>query len=153
MLDALTVVVTATLPAAVIPMKIPKADIVKVMGPAMQELMALVPTGALIPAGRLFSHHFKTDPGWFELEVGIPIRGSVTPSGRVVAGVLPGKRVIRTLYRGGYDGLAAAWGAFDAEVKGRGEKTTGEFWEIYLTGPETNPDPVSWTTELAMVLA
>lgn len=153
MLDEPTIVETKALPAAVIKLKIPKDEIAKVMGPAMQELMALVPTGAITPAGRIFSHHFKTDPGSWDFEVGIPVTGAVKGAGRVVAGSLPAKRVIRTIYRGGYEQLGAAWGAFTAQVQGRGEKTTGEFWEIYLTGPESGPDPKGWTTELAMVLA
>lgn len=153
MLDPLVTRSTTALPAAVIPMKVPKEKIKDVMGPAIQELMALIPAGKITPAGRIFSHHFATDPGHFDLEVGIPVTGAVTPAGRVVAGTLPARRVVSTVYHGGYEGLGAAWGAFDAQVKGRGEKTTGEFWEVYLTGPESGADASQWTTELAMVLA
>lgn len=153
MLDTLTTLSTTALPAAVIRMKIKKEEIRNVMGPAMQELLAMIPTGGFTPAGRIFSHHFKTDPGYFELEVGIPVTGQVKPAGRVESGVLPAKRVITTVYRGGYEGLGAAWGEFDAAVKANGTKTTGEFWEIYETGPESGPDERKWATRLAMVLA
>jgi effector-binding domain-containing protein len=152
MLDELTIANTKALPAAVIRMKIKKEEIRTVMDPAMQELLALIPTGAITPAGRIFSHHFKTDAAHFDFEVGIPVTGAVKAIGRVSAGTLPAKRVIRTIYHGGYEGLGAAWGAFDAQVKGRGERTTGEFWEIYETGPESGPDEGKWRTELAMVL-
>ena len=152
MIDELKTGETKVVPAAVIRMKIKKEEIRNAMGPAMQELMAMIPTGGITPAGRIFSHHFKTDPGYFELEVGIPVTGAVRPAGRVIAGSLPARRVIRTVYHGDYEGLGAAWGEFDARVKGRGEKTTGEFWEVYLTGPESGTDASKWTTELAMVL-
>lgn len=152
MLDEPMIVETKALAAAVIRMKIRKEEIRNVMGPAMQELLALIPSGGITPAGRIFSHHFKTDAAHFEFEVGIPATGAVKPAGRVVAGTLPAKRVIRTFYHGGYEGLGAAWGAFDAQVKGRGERTTGESWEIYETGPESGPDEGKWRTELAMVL-
>ena len=153
MLDEPKITDTKAQPAAVIRMKIKKEEIRTVMGPAMQELMALIPTGGITPAGRIFSHHFKTDPGYFDLEVGIPVTGQVKPAGRVVAGVLPAKRVITTVYHGGYEGLGAAWGEFDATVKAQGTKTTGEFWEIYETGPESGPDEKKWATRLAMVVA
>lgn len=153
MLDALKTSDTKALPAAVIRMKIRKEEIRNVMGPAMQELMGLIPTGRITPAGRIFSHHFKTDPGYFDLEVGIPVTGAVQAAGRVTAGSLPAKRVISTVYHGGYEGLGAAWGEFDAKVKAQGTKTTGEFWEIYETGPESGPDEAKWATRLAMVLA
>ena len=153
MLDPITITTTTALQAAVIRLKIKKEEIRTAMGPAMQELLALIPTGAITPAGRIFSHHFKTDAAHFDLEVGIPVSGAVKAGGRVATGTLPAKRVIRTIYQGGYEGLGSAWGEFDAQVKARGERTTGEFWEIYETGPESGPDAGKWRTELAMVLA
>lgn len=153
MLGRLEVVETNTIPAAVIHIAIPKGEIRNVMGPAMQELMALVAAKGITPAGRIFSHHFIHDPERFEFEVGIPVSGAVKPAGRVTSGELPARRVVRTLYTGGYEGLGAAWGEFSAAVEKAGHRTTGEFWEVYLTGPETGPDESRYTTELAKVLA
>jgi len=152
MLDEPTIVETKALAAAVIHLKIKKEEIRNVMGPAMQELMALIPSGGITPAGRIFSHHFATDPGHFEFEVGIPVTGKVTATGRVVAGELPARRVIRTNYRGGYEGLGEAWGQFEAAIKARSVATTGEFWEVYTTGPESGPDETKWSTELNKVV-
>jgi hypothetical protein len=47
MLSPMNVVQTQTVPAAVIPLSIPRSEIRNVMGPAMQELMAQVPTRGL----------------------------------------------------------------------------------------------------------
>lgn len=153
MLGRLEVVETDTIPAAVIPIKIPKTEIRNVMGPAMQELMALVAAKGITPTGRIFSHHFIHDPERFEFEVGIPVRGAVRPVGRVRGGDLPARKVVRTIYTGGYEGLGAAWGEFTAAVEQTGHRTTEEFWEVYLTGPETGPEGSRYTTELVKVLA
>lgn len=153
MLGKLEVVATNTIPAAVIHITIPQSEIRNVMGPAMQELMALVAAKGITPAGRIFSHHFIHDPQRFDFEVGIPVSGAVKEVGRVKAGTLPGRKVVRTIYTGGYEQLGAAWGEFSAAVDKAGHRTTGEFWEVYLTGPETGPDGSKYTTELAKVLA
>lgn len=152
MLSPLEVVETKAMAAAVIPISIPRSEIRNVMGPAMQELLAQIPLKGFVPAGRIFSHHFITDPARFEFEVGIPVSGAVTPAGRVKGGTLPARKVVRTVYAGDYEGLGAAWQAFDAQVKAAGHRTTGEFWEVYTVGPESGNDPEQWRTELNMVL-
>ena len=152
MLGPIEVAETKALPAAVIPISIPRSEIRNAMGPAMQELMAQVQTKGLVPSGRIFSHHLITDPARFEFELGIPVAGAVTPAGRVKGGELPARKVVRTIYTGGYEGLGQAWGQFDAQVKAAGHRTTGEFWEVYTTGPESGDDPGRWQTELCKVL-
>jgi effector-binding domain-containing protein len=152
MLSPLEVVETKAQAAAVIPVSIPRSEIRQAMGPAMQELMAQISAKGFVPAGRIFSHHFKSDPARFEFEVGIPVAGAVTPAGRVKSGELPARRVVRTTYTGSYDGLGEAWGKFSAQVDAAGHQTTGEFWEVYTTGPESGDDPGRWQTELCKVL-
>jgi effector-binding domain-containing protein len=41
---------------------------------------------------------------------------------------------------------------FSAQVAAAGHQTTGEFWEVYTTGPESGSDPKQWRTELNLVL-
>ena len=148
------VIRTAAVPAAVTKREtIRKDEIRTFMGPAMQAVLALVKSGAVAPAGAIFSHHFVTDAAHWDLEVGIPTHGTVSPSGRVVAGELPARTVARTVYRGGYEGLGAAWGEFHQKVAALEKATTGEFWEVYTKGPESGTDSGEWTTELNLVVA
>ena len=153
MLDEVQIIRTTAVPAAVTKREtIRKEEIRTFMGPAMQAVLALVQAGAVTPAGKIFSHHYTTDPEHWDFEVGIPVRGAVSPSGRVVAGELPARTVARTVYHGGYEGLGAAWGEFHRRVAALGKATTGEFWEVYTKGPESGPDPKGWATELNLVL-
>jgi hypothetical protein len=46
------------------------------------------------------------------------------------------------------DGLGAAWGEFEAWIVANGHKTGSDFWQSYITGRESNPDPATWHTEL-----
>ena len=55
---------------------------------------------------------------------------------------------IETSYHGPYEGLGAAWGAFDTWIVANGYTLASDLWECYVAGPESNPDPATWRTEL-----
>lgn len=134
--------------AAVIRLTIPRAEIQRVMGPAIHEVMAAVAAQGIGPVGPVFSHHFRLDPDTFDFEVGVPVRASVTPAGRVKPGTLPGGRVARTIYHGPYEGLGDAWAEFGRWLASEGLRPAPNFWECYVRGPESGPDPADWSTEL-----
>lgn len=133
---------------AVIHLTIPRAEIQKVMGPAHQELMGTLAAQGVKPASAWFSHHFRMDPATFDFEVGVVVSTPISPTGRVLNSQLPGAKVVRTVYRGGYEGLGGGWGELDAWIKREGLEPTGELWEIYAAGPESGADPAGWQTEL-----
>jgi effector-binding domain-containing protein len=148
MIDAPQLVRTQDQPAAVIRVTIPRQEIREVMGPGITEVMAAVVAQGIGPAGPVFSHHLRMDPGTFDLEIGVPVSAPVTAIGRVKPGELPAALVARTVYRGDYEGLGPAWGEFDAWIKTSGHTPAPDLWECYLAGPESNPDPATWRTEL-----
>jgi effector-binding domain-containing protein len=148
MLDTPQIMETAAQLTAVIHVTVPRAQIRDVMGPGITELMAAVAAQGIGPAGPLFSHHLRMDPDTFDFEIGVPVTAQVAVAGRVKPGRLPATKVARTIYRGPYEGLGAAWGEFDAWVAARGLTSAPDLWECYVVGPESNPDPATWRTEL-----
>lgn len=148
MLDSPQIKQTADQQTAVIRFTIPRAEIGSVMGPGFHELMGTLAAQGIAPSGHWFSHHLRVDPDVFDFELGVPVSTPVSPVGRVVQGVLPGATVIRTTYHGGYEGLGEAWGEFEAWIQAEGMKTTDNLWESYVAGPDSNPDPATWRTEL-----
>jgi effector-binding domain-containing protein len=153
MIDTPTITQTTVQIAAVIHLTIPREEIRNVMGPGMSEVIAAVTAQGIGPAGPVFSHHLRMDPKVFDFEVGVPVTKPLSPTGRVKPGQLPAARVARTVYHGPYDGLGAAWGEFDAWLIANGHKPAPDLWERYVTGPETNPDPATWSIELTRPLA
>lgn len=133
---------------AVIHLVIPRAEIQKVMGPSIGELMAALASQGIAPAGPIFSHHFRMDPDQFDFEIGIPVSKPVTASGRVQPGELPARTVASTVYHGGYEGLGTAWGEFEAWIGANGHTPAADLWESYESGPESSPDPANWRTAL-----
>lgn len=148
MIDPPQIAQSRSRPAAVIHLTIPRAQIKEVMGPAMGEVMAAVAAQGIAPAGPVFSHHFKMHPETFDFDVGVPVQKPVKAVGRVKPGEFPGGRVVRTIYRGPYEELGAAWGEFCGWIKANGHTTGPGLWECYVSGPESGPDSSKWQTEL-----
>ena len=148
MLDKPQIVQTEAQLAAIIRFTIPRAEIRNVMGPGIGELMAAIAAQGIAPAGPWFTHHLRMDPDTFDFEIGVPVTAPVTAAGRVQPGQLLATRVARTVFHGEYEGLGAAWGEFDAWIAAEGHTPGADLWECYVAGPESNPDPATWRTEL-----
>jgi len=139
---------TKSLDAAVIHLVIPRDRIQSEMPQAIQEILAAPKSQGVQPVGPLFAHHLTTSNTQFDFEVGFPVNSAISPAGRVKAGELPGARVAKSVCEGGYEGLFAAWSAFDQWVTSGKLVGRGDLWEVYVTGPESSPDPSTWRTEL-----
>lgn len=148
MIQPPTIVRTEARPTAVIRLKVPRDEIQQVMGPAIGEVIAAVAAQGVGPAGPVYSHHFHMSPETFDFAVGVPVKEPVEPAGRVEPGELPAATVARTEYRGSYEGLPEAWGEFDSWIQSEGHRAAEDLWECYLAGPESDPDPATWRTQL-----
>ena len=133
---------------AVIRLTIPREEIRNVMRPAMNEIIDVVTAQKITPAGPMFSHHLRIDPDVFDFEVGVPVPGAVSPSGRVKPGELPAATVARTIYHGGYEGLGTAWEEFDNWIVASGYVPAPDLIERYLTHPQQDLNPAYILTEL-----
>lgn len=152
MIDEPEVTQTSARPAAVIHLSIARAEMPKVMGPAIGEVLAAVRAQGIGPAGALFAHHLKMTPETFDFELGFPVTGPVVAVGRVFASELPAAKVARTVYQGPYEGLSTAWGEFMQWIEAHGHTPAADFWETYLVGPESGPDSSRWRTEFTRPL-
>jgi effector-binding domain-containing protein len=153
MIDSPQITQTNAQPIAVLHLTVPRSEIVHVMQPGLRELLAALAAQGVAPAGPWFTHHLRMEPGIFDFEIGVPIAAPVAAAGRVKSAQRPAMKVARTVYRGPYEGLAAAWGEFDAWIAAQGHTPAGDLWECYATGPELSPDPAHWQTQLERPLA
>jgi effector-binding domain-containing protein len=152
MIDAPTITQTSAQPTAVVHLTIPKDAIQREMGPARDEVVRTLAEQGATPSGPWFSRHFRMDPAVWDFEVGVPVAAPIAPTGRVVNSSLPAGRVARTNYRGGYEGLGAGWGEFDAWIRDEGLRHDGSLWESYAAGPEGGAESEAWRTELSRPL-
>jgi effector-binding domain-containing protein len=153
MIDTPQILTVEACPVALIRLTIPRAEIQKVMGPGIGELMSTLRAQGIKPIGPWLSHHLKMSPGIFDFEIAVPVPSPVTPTGRVTNGTLPAATVARTIYHGDYSGLGGAWPELDAWIVAQGRKPGPSLRECYLTDPSASPDPTTWRTELTRPLA
>jgi effector-binding domain-containing protein len=153
MIEPLRIFQTTPQPTAVIPLRIPREDIRKVMGPGLAELRAVAAAQNIAVTGPWFTHHVKNPGENFDFEICLPVAAPVAPAGRVQPGEWPAMTIAQTTYHGGYEGLGAAWGEFMAAIKAEGRETVEGLWECYVVGPEGNADPAAWRTVLSKPLA
>src|SRR5262249_47862574 len=139
--------------AAVIRFQIPQSELPRVMGPAIDELLAAIQAQGLTPTGPLFNHYLSMDADLFDFEVGVPVSAPVAPTGRVKPAGWPAAKVARTTYHAPYEGFHDAWREFGELARARGLQPADGLWESYLVGPETTPDSTTWRTELNQPLA
>ncbi len=152
MLDTPHIARTRTQLTAIIRLTIPRAEIRNVMGPGHRELLAALAAQGIAPAGPWLTHHLRMDPEIFDFEIAVPVTTPISAAGRVQPGQLPAATVARTVYHGPYEGLASAWGEFNAWIAAAGHTPAPDLWECYVAGPESNPDPTTWRTELTRPL-
>jgi len=93
------------------------------------------------------------DPDTYDFEISLPVTSPIAPSGRVQPSESTAATVARTISHGGYEGLASAWGEFDAWITAEGHTAGPDLWERYVAGPESNPDPATFRTELSRPLS
>jgi effector-binding domain-containing protein len=115
------------------------------------------------PAGHPFWKYNVIDMDRdMEVEVGVPVPGTMDGDDRVLAGVLPAGRYATLRYTGHPDGLLGAtkslreWAeqqnlTWDLEHTEDGERWAARL-EIYETDPAVEPDMSKWTTQLAFRL-
>ena len=137
---------------AIIRLKIPKAKIQQEMGPGLNELQSTVAAQGAAASGPWFTHHLKITAEAFDFEICVSVSKPVSPVGRVEASQRPSMKVAQTVYHGDFSGLADAWGALDAWIKAQGLTPADDLWECYLVGPESDPNPSAWRTQLSRPL-
>ena len=148
MIDTPHITQSADQLTAFIHVTVPREEIREVMGPGIRELLGTIAAQGIAPAGPWFTHHLRRPTDTFDFEISVPVSAPVAATGRVLPGRLRATKVARTVYHGPYEGLAEAWGEFIGWIEASGHTPAPDLWECYETGPESNPDPAMWRTEL-----
>jgi effector-binding domain-containing protein len=101
-------------------------------------------------------------PGKLDVEIGVPVKSPVKGDDRVRPGMLPAGRYASLVYTDVTKGIEGnsvligwakdkgiEWDAWD-DPKGHAFRSR---YEIYIDGPEEDPDPTNWRTEVAIKVA
>jgi len=148
MLETPTIVQSPEQLTAYMHFEVERSEIQIVMGPGLHELRRTCEAQGIAVVGPWFTRHLRMAPEIFDFEICLPVATPVEPTKRVRAGCLAAANVVRSVYSGPYEGLGEAWGELMGWIAANGLKTRADLWERYLSGPESNPDPATFRTEL-----
>jgi effector-binding domain-containing protein len=140
---------------------IPYGDL---LPPLYGEVVQWLANKGLAPSGAPMVRYLTTDMSReLDIEVGWLIAAAVASDERVTVGLVPAGKYVVGMYTGPYNGLVEAtaalldWGEQNHVTWKKSTHGGIEWWntrlEIYLTDPNTEPDPTKWQTELAILTA
>ncbi len=106
--------------------------------------------------------HVINMDGNMDIELGVPVAKTAAGNGRINAGSLPAGQYASLVYTGVTNGIPANkvlidWAAeqglaWDSHDSPEGDVFASRY-ESFLTGPDEDPDPANWDTEVAIRLA
>jgi hypothetical protein len=128
------------------------------IGPLMGEAVGYLDGTGVKGFGPAVFRYNVIDMPRLEVELGFVTPAPVAGSGRVRPGVLPAGKYVTVIYTGHYDNLGSATGVvigwakengieWDSTSDPEGEHFASRF-EIYPNGPDDEPDPQKWETEI-----
>lgn len=106
------------------------------LGRAFGDVVAAVERQGGTVVGPPFGRYRQATDGELDVQAGFPVAAPVTAEGSVRPGTLPGGRAARTLHRGPYDGVAAAYEAALGWVTENHCAVSAAPWETYLDAPD-----------------
>lgn len=141
----------------------PMSKLSEIIPLLIDETVAWLGEREIDPAGApLIRYHVINMETELDVEIGFPVDTAVKSDGRVSAGTLPAGRYASLIYTDVSKGIEGnsvligwakekglEWDAWDSD-KGHAFRSR---IEIFIDGPDDNPDPATWRTEVAIKLA
>ncbi len=150
-IDAPRIVQTEDERYAFIHLVILRSEMHAVLPPVLHELFAAVKAQGL-PVVPWFAHHLHLGGASFDFEACIPVAETFVAIDRVQASIWPAGTIARTLYRGDYPGLPAAWGEFGTWIEHGGYSRAHHLYERYTVHQGMTKDREAFVTELSWPL-
>lgn len=135
-------------PVLVVRRRVKRSDISKVLGEMLGTVFLHAQRAGATLTGQPFTRYLDWGPGLVSIEAGLPIAARVEGEGDVLTELLPGGRVAATTHRGPYAQLVDAHAAVQLWIEANGHQARGSPWEVYVTDPADEPDPMNWRTDV-----
>jgi effector-binding domain-containing protein len=118
------------------------------MGNALSKIMNFINATGLKMAGPPFAIWYEWEGDMMEFDNAIPISKKIKGTNEIVPIKTYGGKVAYVMHTGDYESTQHSWMALENFVKGNNLETNGDPYEVYIKGPETEPDSTKWLTEL-----
>lgn len=105
-------------------------------------------SAGVAPVGAPFARYRGAIAETADLEGGFPVAEPFPASGELVAGTLPATRAVEAIHVGSYETLHETYARLEVWVAEHGHRTIDDMWEVYDSGPASDPDPSTWRTRI-----
>jgi effector-binding domain-containing protein len=114
------------------------------------EIMKFIQVNKLQSTGHPFAIYVKWDSVtmFSVMDMGIAVERAGKGSGRIRVEKLPEQNAVMATYFGPYDKTASAYQALDQYCREGGKETVGGPWEVYVTDPMLETDPMKVETDI-----
>jgi effector-binding domain-containing protein len=118
------------------------------LGELFPRLIDCVINSGIEMLGPPYSKYYSWDPeGETEMEAGVPVSGKAECEG-VEYIELPACKVVTCMHIGPYEKIGPVYDAIQEYIKENGMKINGAVWEVYITDPNSEPDPEKYRTQV-----
>jgi effector-binding domain-containing protein len=101
----------------------------------------------------VFARYYTMSETNAVMDTGVMLAAPVAGEGNITAGEIAEGDAAVTTHVGPYETVAAAYEAVQAWIAANHRTVAGAPLEVYLTDPETEPDPAKWRTEVIFPIA
>jgi effector-binding domain-containing protein len=125
---------------------VPQEALPAFFGSAFHELEEVARKAGTERSGPPFARYHSVPPAPIDVEVIMPVSKTIAPSGRVCPVELPAGQAVQVRHFGPYDDMGPAYAALGMWMSEHGLQPSDAVREVYLTSPQTVPDPAKWET-------
>ncbi len=119
------------------------------MGEIYPRLMDCLKKSGIDMTGPPYSKYYSWDPeGETEMEAGIPVSGPAECEEDIEYIELPPCKVVTAMHTGPYEKISPVYDAIQGYINENGMKINGAVWEVYITDPNSEPDPEKYKTQV-----
>lgn len=115
---------------------------------AFHQVFTALTEAGMQPAGAPFARYRGMPTETVDVEIGFPVVSPFAGSGDVVGETLPAARAVEAVHVGDYDSLRATYEEVERWMREHEVTPSEEMWEVYESGPESDPDPATWRTRI-----
>jgi effector-binding domain-containing protein len=121
-----------------------------VFGKGFMEIMGFMKANKIKESGHPFAIYLKYDTAtmFSVMDMGIPVEKADKGKGRVRVETIPAGNAVVAYYFGPYEKTGPAYNALHQYIKESGLEMKGGPWEIYVTDPMTQKDPMKVETDI-----
>lgn len=123
-------------------------EIGNVMGPAFGTIMEVIGANGAQVIGSPFSIWYEWESEIMEFDNAIPVDKKINGTKDVLPIKTYQGKVAFVSHMGEYSTTYFSWGVLEEYIKENKLEMSGSPYEVYVTDPETEPDPTKWVTEL-----